>query len=81
MSVYRTALVKIRRGDKWVVSPGAEQLDGQKITVIHGWAITHEDSSIYGGEDAWIICRKEFHRFDNDLPSWVATGDLIFESE
>ena len=67
------ARVKIRRGEGWDVKPDAEVLDGQVIEVSKGWSLTEDESSIYVGEDAYII--------DSPKPSpilWLASGDLEF---
>lgn len=65
--------VKIRRQKDWEVKPEAEQIDNQIYYFSRGWLIPDEDSSIYGGETAWIPYDENYPK---NAPVWLASGDL-----
>ncbi len=67
------ATVRIRRG-AWEVKDEAEHLDGRRHGFTRGWMIGSDESSLYGGEIAWIADRDGWPL---DAPQWVASGDLV----
>lgn len=60
------AIVRLRRGDGYVVRPEAESWDGREVEAEALWEI--EDRPEYAGE--WA-CRVEGFPF-----GWIASGDL-----
>ena len=66
--------VRLRRGDGWIVKPEAEEIDGRIAWFTYGWPMDSEDSSIYVGEEAWIVDRAE--PWLEGAPVWLASGDL-----
>lgn len=77
MSERRTAVVRLRRGEEWNVKPSAEVLDGLTVMLEFGWPLTHNETSIYVGEEAWMII-SHHEIIDAGAPMWLASGDLDF---
>lgn len=72
--------VHLRRGARFPLKLGAEQLDGKVYRFRFGWQLTHEDGGRYAGEAAMVSVPDdpEYPYPENELaPIWLPIGDLV----
>lgn len=70
--------VVIRRGRRFPLKLGAEQLDGNVYRFRFGWQLTSEEDGRYAGELAMVSVHDDpEHPYPDDAPIWIAFGDLV----